>query len=57
MIVGIPGTGIGGLFYLLLAALMPLEELRRTALGRSGVKRWTNVVLILTLCAGMLGAL
>jgi len=33
MNVGLPGTGVGGLFYLLLAVLMPLHELWRTTIA------------------------
>lgn len=36
---GLPGTGLGGLFYLLLALSMPLVELGRSAFGRSGPER------------------
>ena len=40
MNVGLPGTGVGGLFYLLLAVLMPLHELWRTAQGRGSARGW-----------------
>ncbi len=33
MIAGLPGTGIGGLFYLLSALLMPVRELWRASIG------------------------
>lgn len=36
---GLPGTGIGGLFYLLLALSMPVVELVRSTNGRSGPAR------------------
>lgn len=36
---GLPGTGIGGLFYLLLALSMPVVELARSTSGRSGPGR------------------
>jgi hypothetical protein len=35
MSVGLPGTGVGGLFYLLSALAMPVRELVRAARGRS----------------------
>ena len=37
---GLPGTGLGGLFYLLLAFWMPFAELPRTLRGRSSRARW-----------------
>ena len=40
MIAGVPGTGVGGLFYLLSALWMPFEELILTLCGRSNAKRW-----------------
>ena len=39
MIAGMPGTGLGGIFYLLLAVVMPLRELARLIRGRSTVRR------------------
>jgi hypothetical protein len=45
---GLPGTGLGGLFYLLLAFAMPLVELVRTLRGRGSRERWR---LALTQCA------
>ena len=45
MIMGIPGTGIGGLFYLFAALLMPIIELVQTARGRSSKSRWCEVGL------------
>ena len=41
---GLPGTGLGGLFYILLALWMPLAELYRTARGRSSPDRWRQVL-------------
>jgi hypothetical protein len=40
MTAGIPGTGIGGVFYLISALLMPLFELYRTLHGQSSLVRW-----------------
>jgi hypothetical protein len=45
MIMGIPGTGIGGLFYLFAALLMPVIELVQTARGCSSKSRWREVGL------------
>ena len=57
MTVGLPGAGIGGLFYLLTAFLMPVRELGLTLRGRSSVKRWRGVVLQVGLAAGIIGGL
>ena len=43
MVAGLPGTGIGGMFYLLSALLMPLKELINTFCGRSNKSRWKLV--------------
>ena len=40
MNIGLPGTGIGGLFYLLLASLMPAHALWTTACKRAGASGW-----------------
>src|SRR3954447_8555552 len=44
MTAGLPGVGIGGLFYLLCALLMPFTELGRTFAGRSSRERWRSVL-------------
>jgi hypothetical protein len=43
MIAGIPGAGIGGLYYILLAFLMPLHEACLVCRRKSSVKRWLSV--------------
>jgi hypothetical protein len=43
MTAGLPGAGIGGLFYFCLVFLMPVWELYLTARGRSSIARWKNV--------------
>jgi hypothetical protein len=54
MTAGIPGTGIGGIFYLLLALAMPLRE----ALKRDGVRsNWGGVAQQLTIISGMASVL
>ncbi|MBX2998763.1 MAG: hypothetical protein KF893_09665 [Caldilineaceae bacterium] len=40
MNVGLPGTGLGGLFYLLAALIMPFVEIVQTVRGRSSRTRW-----------------
>ena len=57
MTAGIPGTGIGGIFYILLVALMPLRELYLTLRGRSSLSRWETVLGQWSICAGILAAL
>lgn len=54
---GLPGTGIGGLFYILLALLMPLRELYLTARGRSSRERWLLVLQQLMIAVGIVAAL
>ena len=40
---GLPGTGVGGLFYIVLALWMPVAELNATLRGRSSRARWRQV--------------
>lgn len=54
---GLPGTGIGGLFYILLALLMPLRELYLTARGRSSRERWRLVLQQLLIACGIVASL
>ena len=54
MNVGLPGTGIGGLFYLLMALFMPVAELFHTFRGRSTLHRWRLVLRQANLAAGIL---
>ena len=49
MTAGMPGTGIGGVFYLISALFMPFFELYRTLQGRSSVTRWLLVSRQLTM--------
>jgi hypothetical protein len=54
---GLPGLGLGGLFFVLLALLAPFVELIRTARGRSSVAAWRAVgrqfALALTMVAAV----
>src|SRR3972149_51119 len=52
---GMPGTGIGGFFYLLLAFLMPFAELHRTIVGKSSWKRGELVIRQVTIATGVVG--
>ncbi|MBB6625731.1 hypothetical protein H5V45_00225 [Nocardioides sp. KIGAM211] len=53
---GLPGTGLGGLFYVLLALAMPVVELHRTLQGRSSRARWALVLRQLGTALGVVGA-
>jgi hypothetical protein len=53
---GLPGTGLGGLFYLLLAFWMPLAELPRTIQGRSSRARWRHVGTQFALACGIVAS-
>ena len=55
MIAGLPGTGIGGLFYLISALLMPVREIYLTCRGKSNRKQWAVVALQLSLALGVIG--
>ena len=57
MNVGLPGTGIGGLFYLLIGLAMPLHELAFTLRGRSSAARWRVVLGQFGIAAGCLVSL
>jgi hypothetical protein len=57
MKVGLPGMGIGGVFYVLLVAMMPLRELWLTWQGRSSRRRWRLVALQTSLAAAIILAL
>jgi hypothetical protein len=56
MTVGIPGVGLGGIFYLLSAVLMPVHQLRRAVRGQ-GSTRWPLVIRQTAIAVGILGAL
>jgi len=57
MTAGLPGTGIGGLFYLLLAVYMPVREFFRLIQKRTNMERWGLVTLQLCFAFGILGVL
>ena len=56
MTVGLPGVGLGGIFYLLSAALMPVRELVR-AVRRDRPSRWSLVWRQTTMVAAIVAAL
>jgi len=43
MFAGLPGIGVGTLFYVLMALLMPLWELPRVIKGTSSLSRWSLI--------------
>jgi hypothetical protein len=57
MTAGLPGAGIGGLFYFCLVLLMPVRELYLTARGRSSFARWKTVGFQFTIVAGIFSSL
>lgn len=56
MIAGVPGTGLGGVFYLLCALCMPLYETARILRGRSDT-RWGVVAMQFGLAVGIFGGM
>ncbi len=57
MTAGLPGTGIGGLFYLLLAVYMPVREFFRLLQKRTNLGRWGFIALQLCFVFGILSVL
>ena len=51
MTAGLPGTGIGGVFYFLSALFMPITEIVMTLRGTSSIARWLLVFRQLTIAA------
>lgn len=54
---GLPGTGIGGVFYLLSALLMPLFEVVNTLRGQSSWSRWALLLKQLVMAAGIIAGM
>ena len=57
MTAGLPGTGIGGIFYLLLAVYMPVCEFFKTLQGKTTLKRWGVVTMQVFFVGGILSAM
>jgi hypothetical protein len=53
----VPGCGIGGLYYVVLAFVMPACETYQLVRGRSSPKRWRQVGIQAANAAGILAAL
>jgi hypothetical protein len=54
MTAGLPGTGIGGLFYLLLVFWMPCRELCLLVRGKSSARRWRAIGFFLAMTAAII---
>jgi hypothetical protein len=57
MAAGLPGTGIGGLFFILSAFFMVIAEAARTVRGRSSLARWRIVARQASIAAAMVAAI
>ncbi|MFA6135382.1 MAG: hypothetical protein WC869_15325 [Phycisphaerae bacterium] len=58
MVVGLPGTGIGGIFYILLAFIMPVREAFLVITGKGiSLKRWMNCGLQVLNASGVLAGM
>lgn len=57
MTAGIPGVGIGGIFYLASALLMPMRSLVATARGRGDEARWPLALRQAGIALGILATL
>lgn len=59
MMAGLPGTGIGGMFYVGLTLAMPFRELYRAVRGKSNAQRWSFIGIqlgfVVAIVAGMWG--
>ena len=57
MVAGIPGTSISGLYYILLALMMPVREFYVTCQGQSSVRRWLHIALQLVNSLGIVASI
>ncbi len=57
MSAGLPGVGLGGLFFICSALLAPWIELVRTLQGRSSRERWARVARQFTMAVAMVLAI
>jgi hypothetical protein len=57
MSAGLPGFGLGGLFFIACALLAPILELARTARGRSSRERWRMVGRQFALAVAMIAVI
>lgn len=56
MAAGLPGAGIGGLFFVLSAYFMVIVEIQRTVRGRSSWVRWRVVLRNVSIASAMVAA-
>lgn len=56
MAAGLPGTGIGGMFFVLSAYFMLVVEIHRTLRGRSSLARWRIVLRNVAIASAMVAA-
>jgi hypothetical protein len=54
MFAGLPGIGVGTLFYVLMALVMPLWEIPRVIQGTSSLARWRLIVRQLIYASGII---
>ncbi|HWI16352.1 MAG TPA: hypothetical protein VNT81_01305 [Vicinamibacterales bacterium] len=54
MFAGLPGIGVGTLFYVLMAILMPIRELPRLVRGKSSLAAWRLIALQLFYATGII---
>lgn len=54
---GLPGTGIGGVFYLVSVFFMPFLELFKTMRGESSLERWQLVGKQLVMAGSIIGGM
>ncbi|HXG97852.1 MAG TPA: hypothetical protein VNJ06_12170 [Gemmatimonadales bacterium] len=57
MTVGVPGTGIGGMFYLVSALAMPLRQAYRSLRRRPSLGKWRVVAGQTAMTGGILAAI
>lgn len=57
MTAGLPGVGIGGIFYLASAIMMPMRSLYAMLTGRAHEARWRVALVQASIAGGILGAL
>src|SRR3954464_5081056 len=57
MTAGLPGVGIGGIFYLASALAMPLRSLYAVLTGRAHLARWPLALRQAAIALGILGTL
>ncbi len=57
MFAGLPGIGVGTLFYVLIALWMPVREIGALVAGRSSLERWRLIGTQLLFAVGIVGSI